>query len=150
MTIGTSLGIKSRPLDFFVAFLVFFLGFYGFLDPTWPERFDDSILYWIVTIEDLYFVTAGAVIMSALIIKQMCANKLGKWFVRSLVAEMFGWLFISISAAVTALTIPWIPPSVFAAEEGPLLWVWFFLWAGLSSSAFVRYLDIRTLGRHSK
>lgn len=142
----TSLGIKARPLDFFVAFLVFFMGIYGFLDPNFPEGLN-SVSYWVIMVEDIYLIVAGVAIMGALVVKQYCRRNMGRWFVGSLIVEMFGWLFISSASAVIALTTPWIPPSAFASTEGPLLWVWFFLWGGLAAASFVRYLDIRSIGR---
>jgi len=149
MNAGTSFGVRARPLDFFVAFLVFFMGAYGFLDPNWPEDLGlGDIVYWIIIVEDLYLLCAGLIIMIALIIKQKCKSKRGKWFVNSLIAEMFGWAFIASASFVIAITAPWIPPSAFAESEGPLLWVWIILWGGLGVSSLIRYLDIRLLGRH--
>lgn len=148
MTHGTSLGIKARPLDFFVAFLVFFIGFYNFLDPNWPEKFGGSPLYWIILIEDIYLVIASVFIMTALTVMQIpFFKRRPKQIAHALVWEMFGWLFIATASFVIAISTPWVPPSVFAGESGPLLWIWAALWLGLALSAAVRYWDIRALTR---
>lgn len=149
---GTSLGIKSRPLDFYVAFLVFFMGFYSVLDPTWPERYsNDPLTYWILLVEDIYLMVAGAVIMLSLIAMQtMYFRHRPRIIVSALVSEMFGWLFIACASAVVAISTPWIPPSAFAGTEGPLLWIWAALWVGMALSAGMRYWDIRSLTRGKK
>ena len=151
MSKQTSLGIKARPLDFFVAFLVFFIGGYNFLDPHWPEKFGGTPLYWILMIEDIYLVAASVFVMTALVVMQVpFFQRKPKQIAHALVWEMFGWLFISTAAFVIALSTPWVPPSVFAEESGPLLWVWAGLWLALGISAAVRYWDIRTLSWRNK
>lgn len=145
----TSLGIKARPLDFFVAFVVFFLGFYAFLDPSWPERYD-GLIYWVLLIEDIYLTVAGVVIMGSLILKEIFTIRNNpSIFLCSIIFETFAWLFVASAAAVIALTTPWIPPSAFAGDEGPLLWIWGVLWGALAAASAVRYWDLRSLAKRS-
>jgi hypothetical protein len=141
-------GIRSRPFDFFVAFLVFFIGGYGFFDPDWPEKFD-AFTAFILTVEDIYLVVASSIIMSGLVVNEFLIKKKcqGRLFVFSIVFQMFAWLFLSVAGWVIAISTPWIPPSVFAEQEGPLLWIWTVVWALFASGAWLRYRYIRHMTR---
>lgn len=136
------LGIRARPLDFYVAFLVLFLGVSGLVDPTWPERFEDSVIYWVVMIEDIYLIMASIVIMTSLLIREKkCKLRI---LIPSIIGEMFGWLFVSSAAWVIVLTAWWIPPSAVVDVHNPLsFWSWILVWVGLGISSFFRYLDLR-------
>lgn len=140
-------GIKARPFDFFVAFLVFFIGVYGFFDPNWPEKFDPSVAM-IILIEDIYLSVAGLTIMISVIANEILRRKFNpRIFATSIIIQMFGWLFISVAAWAIALTTPVVPPSIFAGEEGVTLWGWAILWAGLGASSWLRYRYIRLMTR---
>lgn len=137
------LGLRARTLDFYVAFLVFFFGLSGLIDPTWPERFGDSIIYWIILVEDAYLIFASLIIMFSLIVREKKRCKI-KILVPSIIGEMFGWLFISAASLVIVLTSFWIPPSAVVLEDSPLsTFLWILVWLGLGVSSLFRYLDLR-------
>lgn len=133
------MGVRKRPLDFFVAFIVFLLGLYGFVDPTWPEKYEWPV-WAIMMFEDLYLVLAGAAIMGSLILRET-----GKRVVCSLVIEMFGWMFVSVASFVISITSYWIPSSVFSGPDQPAIinYIWIFFWLSLSIASFFRYHDMR-------
>lgn len=135
--------LRARTMDFYVAFLVFFLGASGLADSTWPERFDGTIAYWVVIIEDIYLIISSIVIMLALVVREFKNCKINV-IIPSIAAEMFGWLFVSAAACVIVLTSWYIPPASVIIENNPLsFWSWIFVWLGLGISAFMRYLDLR-------
>lgn len=130
-------GIKDRPLDFYLAFLVTFIGLYGFLDPNWPEDLS-PLEFWIITIEDVYLVTAGISVMIALILKE-----LRKYLPFAMALEQISWLFISAASAVIALTAAWVPPTVVPLPNDQQTVAWVFLWSGLCIAASVRSFNVR-------
>lgn len=137
------LGLRARTLDFYVAFLVFFIGFSGIADPTWPERFSHSWEYWLVFVEDIYLMVASVVIMASLIIREKKSCKINV-LIPSIIGEMFGWLFISTASAVIILSSWWIPPSALVEETNSVsFFAWILIWLGLGISSFLRYLDLR-------
>lgn len=136
------MGIMERPLDFYVAFLVFVIGLYGLIDVDWPPTVLDQWVAVVLIFEDIYLVLAATGIMIAM------ACRKTRHVVCSIVVEMFGWLFVSVAAAMIALSSYWIPPAVFVdphPEDGPhlILWTWIAIWAGLAIATFVRYMDMR-------
>ena len=145
--INVPIGLRARTLDFYVAFLVFFLGLSGLIDPTWPERFGDSAIYWVVLIEDVYLMIASAIIMAALLFRTKCNGKC-KILIPSIVGETYGWLFISAAAWVIVLTSPWIPPSAIVDVGNHIsFWSWVAVWVGLGIASFFRYLDLKRFYR---
>ena len=147
MNLHGPIGLRARTLDFYVAFLVFFLGLSGLVDPTWPERFGDSAFYWIVMVEDIYLMSASATIMIALIFRTWCGIKC-RYLIPSVVGETYGWLFISAAAWVIVLSSPWIPPSAVVEAENHLsFWSWIAVWVGLGLSSFLRYIDLKRFYR---
>lgn len=137
------MGLRARTLDFYVAFLVLFLGLSGIIDPTWPERFEGHPQYWVILIEDIYLMAASLVIMGSLIVREFNKNNI-RVIVPSLIGEMFGWLFVSAGAWVIVITSWWIPPSAIADVDNPVsFWSWIAVWLGLGISSFLRYLDLR-------
>lgn len=144
------LGVSARPFDFYVAFLVFFAGAYTFIDPNWPPKDGGELQYWLIMIEDIYLMIAGACIMLALIIKQIgLSSKRGvsdKAVVAAVVGEMFGWLFVSASSAVIAVTA-WIFPPIAIQNHlsKEMAGAWFLMWAGLAISSFARWRDMRNV-----
>lgn len=137
------IGLRARTLDFYVAFLVFFMGLSGILDPTWPERFGNSPIYWIVLVEDIYLMIASFVIMLSLILRTWCNGKC-KMLVPTIIGETFGWLFISAAAWVIVVSSPWIPPSAIVdAGDRVSFWAWIAVWVGLGLTSFFRYIDLK-------
>jgi hypothetical protein len=137
------LGLRARPLDFYVAFLVFFIGFSGIIDPTWPERFDHTPAYWLVWAEGIYLMAASIIIMISLLIreKKKCRVKL---LVTSIIGEMFGWLFVSSASWVIVLTSWYVPPSLMVEANNPIsFWAWVLVWIGLGVASFMRYMDLK-------
>lgn len=142
--------LRARTMDFYVAFLVFFLGVSGFLDPTWPERFINTPAYWIVIVEDIYLILASVVIMGSLLVREFRQCNI-RVVIPSIIGEMFGWLFVSAAAAVILLTSWYIPPSAVVDEGNALsFWSWILVWLGLGISAFLRYLDLRLHYRNNR
>ena len=151
MCVERHLGIKSRPFDFYVAFLVFFSGFWAVIDPMWPEEYkENQMLYWILLIEDVYMMVAGLTVMLSLIALQtMIYKKRPRLMVSALVGDMFGWLFTATAATMITLSTPWFPPSAVAGDAGTMLWVWAGVWGGLAIGAWWRWWDLHKLGRGS-
>ena len=73
----------KRPFDLYVALLVFLLGLYGLIDPNWPPLESTPLLAMILTIEDIYLVSAGVIIMASIIFGRFNP-------VRAVISEMFG------------------------------------------------------------
>lgn len=147
MNFHAPIGLRARTLDFYVAFLVFFLGLSGLVDPTWPERFGDSAFYWIVMVEDIYLMAASATIMISLLFRTVCKQKC-RYIIPSIVGETYGWLFISAAAWVIVVSSPWIPPSAIVEANNHLsFWSWIAVWVGLGLASFLRYLDLKRFYR---
>lgn len=145
--INIPIGLRARTLDFYVAFLVFFLGLSGLLDPTWPERFDGSSLYWIILIEDIYLMAAAVIIMTSLIARTWCKGKC-KLLIPTIIGETFGWLFVSAAAWVIVVSSPWVPPSAIVESGNHIsFWSWIAVWVGLGLSSFFKYIDLKRFYR---
>lgn len=141
------IGLRARTLDFYVAFLVFFMGLSGSLDPTWPERFGDSVIYWVVLVEDIYLMFASFLIMLSLIMRTWCSNKC-KYLIPSIVGETYGWLFVSAAAWVIVVSSPWISPSAIVdAGNHVSFWAWVSVWVGLGLASLFRYIDLKRFYR---
>lgn len=132
-------GIMHRPLDFYAAFLIFFFGIYGFLDPSWPERYG-TLTFWIITVEDIYLMGSATMIMVSLAM-QTCKT----YPIQAIALEMFGWLFVSAAAAVIALSSAWFPTSAFDQDSFVIDIAWIILWVGLSAASYVRWWSMRRL-----
>ena len=131
-----------RPLDIYVAFLVFLMGLYGLLDPNWPPNDARVETKVILIAEDIYLAVAGLVIVAAFILRGRI-----KCVICSLVMEQFGWLFVSAASFIIAISSPWVPPSVFVESDkgdASLLAVWVLIWLGLGAASLTRYLDMRS------
>lgn len=145
--LNAPIGLRARTLDFYVAFLVFFLGLSGLIDPTWPERFGNSPIYWMILIEDIYLMTASVTIMLSLILRSVCRTR-SKCIIPSIVGETYGWLFISAAAWVIVISSPWIPPSaIIDAGNHISFWSWIAVWVGLGIASFFRYIDLKNFYR---
>lgn len=130
-------GVLSRPFDFYVGFLVTFMGLYGFLDPVWPEKLD-TIPAVISTIEDIYLVTSGVTVMVALIVKE-----LGIGLARAVVAESFAWVFIAAASVVIILSSPWIPPAAVEIPNPGFTALWTVIWGLLAIASTLRAVSMR-------
>lgn len=139
------LGLRARTLDFYVAFLVFFIGIYGIFDPTWPEKFE-GYSYWIVLVEGIYLTIASLMIMLSLIVREKKKCRITV-LIPSIVGEAFGWLFVSTASLAIALTSWLIPPTNVVDHNEYAIFIWFILWLGLAISSFLRSLDLK---RHYK
>lgn len=145
--IHVPIGLRARTLDFYVAFLVFFLGLSGLLDPTWPERFGNSPIYWIILVEDIYLMTAAVVIMVSLLLRTKCHDRC-KILIPSIVGETYGWLFVSAAAWVIVISSPWIPPSAIVESGNHIsFWSWIAVWVGLGISSLFRHIDLKKFYR---
>ena len=51
--------LRERPFDFYVAFVLFFLGVWGFVDPNWLEAYTDGGLLVLMTIISVYLMISS-------------------------------------------------------------------------------------------
>ena len=126
--------LRERPFDFYVAFVLFFLGVWGFVDPSWPESYADGDLLVIMTIVSIYLMISSGFIMASLLCKRQ------KHPVLALMGEMYGWFFIS--AAATATSIVYIVALYHSVPNFSIWAIWFLIWGGLAISAGVRAFDL--------
>lgn len=143
--------VSERPLEFLVAFFIFFAGAYGFLDPSWPPDGALGSGYWIIVAEDAYMVIAGVVIITALIIQgislrcKVSSDRHRWWLVHAIAWEMFGWLFVSSATFVVAVTSFILPPTALTGPDAPfqILLFWMALWGSVSVASFIKFWNIR-------
>jgi len=126
--------LRDRPFDFYVAFVLFMLGVWGFVDPTWPERYSDGTLYILMTVISIYLMVSSGFIMASLLCKRQ------KHPVLALMGEMYGWFFIS--AAAIATSIVYLVALYHGVNSFPIWAIWFLIWAGMAIAAAVRALDL--------
>lgn len=126
--------LRDRPFDFYVAFVLFLLGVWGFIDDTWPEsRAEGGMLAIMITIS-VYLMASSAFIMTSLLCKRQ------KHPVLALMGEMYGWFFIA--AAGVATTLVYLV-SLYNGVNSVSVWlVWFLIWLGLSIASIVRGFDL--------
>lgn len=130
----------DRPFDFYVAALLFFAGLYGIIDDSWPESIGVDLASTIIVIISLYLMFSGLVIMLAL----GCNRK--KYPVISLIAEMYGWLFVS-SASLAIIITEIAAMTVFEPRSW---WTWAIIvgvWGGLLVSSLLRFIDLFIIHR---
>lgn len=150
--------VSERPLEFLVAFFIFFAGAYGFLDPNWPPEGNLGSGYWIIMAEDAYMVLAGVIIITALIIQglalrcQSLDHRHTWWLAHAIAWEMFGWLFVATATAVVSITTFVLPPTALTASDAPfeILLFWMFLWGATATAAFIKFWNIRRYIRGKK
>ena len=136
--------LRERPFDFFVALILFFVGFTVIIDDHWPEKnVDNPIVQIIVIIISIYLMVASIMIMSSL----SCNRK--KRPVLSLMGEMYGWMMVSFASIAIILTylgsmIGGVPQSWWGFS------VMMFIWCGMFISSGVRYLDLLQVYRSLK
>ncbi len=128
------LGLRERPLDFYVAFVLFFVGIYGILDPTFPERYSDNLFNWFINIIGVYLVVSSFLILVSLV---TCKNRL----VFSYLSELYGWVMISAASLAISLMYLW-----FIGTNAPgslTIWTsWISIWLGMSLASGLRAYDL--------
>ena len=136
--------LRERPFDFFVALILFFVGFTVIIDDHWPERnVDNIVVQMIIIVISIYLMVASTIIMASL----SCNRK--KRPVLSLMGEMYGWMMISFASFAIILT--YLGSTVGGA---PSSWwafsIMMFVWLGMLISSAVRYLDLLQVYRSLK
>lgn len=135
--------LRERPFDFYVATLLFLVGFYAVVSDSWPESLGNSVVSTIIYIVSLYYIVAGVVIMLSL----GCNRK--KHPVWALMGEMYGWMFVAAAALATVLTYcgSLISGNVSNISLAVLLLA---VWLGLFISSGVRFIDLFSVYRSLK
>jgi len=130
------IALRERPLDFYTALVLFFIGIYSAFDTSFPEEFNDGFVILIVHIIGGYLMAAAA-----LIIATMLCNKV-KRPVFSIIGEFYGWMLV-MSASV-AISVLYIASVIFG--EGPDNWaiwiLWVMAWVGMAVASFLRTADL--------
>lgn len=126
--------LRERPFDFYVAFVLFLLGVWGFIDDTWPESRAENGMLAIIVIISIYLMVSSSFIMASLLCKRQ------KHPVLALMGEMYGWFFIAAAATATALVY------LFSLHQGvgnvAVWFIWFLIWVGLAIASIVRGIDL--------
>jgi len=126
--------LRDRPFDFYVAFVLFMLGFWAFIDPTWPERYTDDGMFLLMMFIMVYLMIASGFIMASLLCKRQ------KHPVLALMGEMYGWFFIA--AAALATSIIYLVALYHGIGSFAVWSVWFVIWVGMFIAASVRAIDL--------
>lgn len=135
--------LRQRPFDFYVAAILFLMGWYAVFSDAWPEYFGNTIMQAIIVIVSLYYIVAGAMIMLSL----SCKRK--QYPVLALMGEMYGWLFVACGSLATA--IAYIGMLVSSLPADWRLWgIMLAVWIGLFLSSGVRFLDLFSVYRSLK
>ena len=126
--------LRERPFDFYVAFVLFLLGAWGFIDPVWPESYADGDLLFIMSVVSIYLMISSGFIMASLLCKRQ------RHPVLALMGEMYGWFFIASAALATSIVyLVALYNGVFNVSTW---FIWFLIWIGLAISAGVRAFDL--------
>lgn len=126
--------LRDRPFDFYVAFVLFLLGAWGFIDPTWPEYYADGGMLILMTIISVYLMISSGFIMASLLCKRQ------KHPVLALMGEMYGWFFIAAAALATSIVYL---VALYNGVNNFSVWaIWFLIWAGMAIAAGVRAFDL--------
>jgi hypothetical protein len=135
LKIALRVHLRDRPFDFYVAFVLFMLGLWAFVDPSWPERYtEDGNLYFLMMFIMVYLMVAAGFIMASLLCKRQ------KHPVLALMGEMYGWFFIAAAALATS-TIYLV--AFYNGVQSFAVWaVWFVIWIGLFLASAVRGIDL--------
>ena len=126
--------LRERPFDFYVAFVLFFLGVWGFVDPSWPEAYVDGGLLILMSIISAYLMVSSGFIMASLLCKRQ------KHPVLALMGEMYGWFFIA--AAALATCIIYLVALYHGVSNFSVWAIWFIIWGGMAIAAGVRACDL--------
>lgn len=130
------ISLRERPLDFYTALVLFMVGLYSVFDSTFPERFNDNTIIFIIHLIGGYLMAA-----SALIITTMLCNKV-KRPIFSIMGEFYGWMLI-VSASV-AITVLYVAAALFAGTvDNWMTWgLWLLAWLGMAFASFLRTIDL--------
>lgn len=130
------IALRERPLDFYTALVLFFIGIYALFDSGFPERFNDDMVVLLVHIIGGYLMASAALIIST-----MLCNKV-KRPIFAIIGEFYGWmLVVSASVAITFLYIT----SAFLGDgpENWIVWIlWVAAWIGMAVASFLRTVDL--------
>ena len=130
------IALRERPLDFYTALILFMVGMYSLIDHTFPERFQDPTIIFIIYIISGYLMAASALILST-----MLCNKV-KRPVFSIMGEFYGWMLV-VSASV-AISILYLASLFFG--NTPTNWttwaLWVVAWIGMAIASFLRTVDL--------
>jgi hypothetical protein len=135
--------LRERPFDFYVAALLFLVGFYAVVSDSWPESIGNALVSTIIYIVSLYYIIAGVVIMLSL----GCNRK--KHPVWALMGEMYGWMFVAAAALATVLTYCGSLVSGNVSDI-PIALLLLAVWLGLFISSAVRFIDLFSVYRSLK
>jgi hypothetical protein len=135
--------LRERPFDFYVAALLFLVGFYAVVSDSWPESIGNALVSTIIYIVSLYYIVAGAVIMLSL----GCNRR--KHPVWALMGEMYGWMFVAAAALSTVLTYcgSLVSGNV---SDAPMAVLLLAVWLGLFISSAIRFIDLFSVYRSLK
>jgi hypothetical protein len=126
--------LRERPFDFYVAFVLFFLGVWGFVDPNWPESYTNGGLLVIMTIISVYLMISSGFIMASLLCKRQ------RHPVLALMGEMYGWFFIAAAALATCIVYL---VALYQGVSNFSVWaIWFIIWGGMAIASGVRAFDL--------
>ena len=126
--------LRERPFDFYVAFVLFFLGVWGFVDPNWPEAYTNGGLLVLMTITSVYLMISSGFIMASLLCKRQ------KHPVLALMGEMYGWFFIAAAALATCIVYL---VALYQGVTNFSVWaIWFIIWGGMAIASSVRAFDL--------
>lgn len=126
--------LRERPFDFYVAFVLFLLGVWGFIDPTWPEYYADGGMLILMTVISVYLMISSGFIMASLLCKRQ------RHPVLALMGEMYGWFFIA--AAALATCIIYLVAFYHGVSSFSVWAIWFIIWCGMAIAAGVRAFDL--------
>ena len=93
--------LRERPFDSYVSLLLFWIGLYQLVDPTWPEKYTDSVSQLVIVIISLYLICAGMIIFLALI------HDARKYPIFCFFGQMYGWSFMTAATAAVTLICVW-------------------------------------------
>lgn len=126
--------LRERPFDFYVAFVLFLLGVWGFIDDSWPESRADGGMLLVMTVISVYLMVSSGFIMASLLCKRQ------KHPVLALMGEMYGWFFIA--AAATATFLVYLVSLYHGVDSVAVWFIWFLIWVGLAIASAVRGIDL--------
>jgi hypothetical protein len=130
-------GFRERPFDVYTALLLIIVGFYGLLDPTFPELQEDTINVVIINVTALYMIVAGLVIISAIFLGKRSP-------VFSYYGEMYGWIFMASASLTVGIFQIYnaLVTETTGIQNAFLFWIVFFVWLSLTIVAVIRSLDM--------
>jgi glucan phosphoethanolaminetransferase (alkaline phosphatase superfamily) len=128
-------GFRERPFDAYTALALIAVGFYGLIDPRFPEDSTDVIGALLFTIIEIYFIVASVVMLLAL----LCNSKTRPTF--SYLGQMYAWAFIA-AAGIAVMTFQLWINIVDGVETPALWWLIFFIFGCVGWAAFFRSMDM--------